>query len=297
MEACPFYILDVFAERKYAGNQLAVVLDFGRSLSDAQMQAIALEMNYSETTFLLSDAPRDGGYEVRIFTPGCEVPFAGHPTIGTAYTILQQVQCGKGMEVTLNLKAGKIPVRVERQADGQELLWMHTLPPTFGRVLDRVAMADALGLGEGDLDGRFEVQIVSTGLPFPIVPVRSLEAIKRARCDGEKLATLLGERGEFAAAFLFCAETEDPGNQVHARMFAPFCGVAEDPATGSANSCLAGYLSRYEFFGSPEVDLCVEQGIEVNRPSRLYLRTRRADEAIEVFVGGKCVVTASGVLH
>src|SRR5215216_1897518 len=160
-----FYIVDVFAEEKYAGNQLAVVRG-GAGLPDERLQKIALEMNYSETTFVLSEEESDGGYDVRIFTPGREVPFAGHPTLGTAYVIRHEILAEPADRVTLNLKAGRIPVTFG------EVLWMRQLPPTFGSKLDRDPAARALNLEPTDLDDRFPVQEVSTGLPAIIVPLR-----------------------------------------------------------------------------------------------------------------------------
>src|SRR4030042_912475 len=130
-----FYIVDVFAEEKYAGNQLAVVRD-ATALSDSQMQKITKEMNYSETTFIMSEEPREGGYDVRIFTPAAEVPFAGHPTLGTAYIIRQEIVRKPVQQVNLNLKVGQIPVCFDRQDDGRDILWMTPKEATFGEELD-----------------------------------------------------------------------------------------------------------------------------------------------------------------
>src|SRR5918993_5792639 len=167
-----FYIVDVFAEEKYAGNQLAVVRG-GAALSDEALQKLALEMNYSETTFILTEEETDGGYDVRIFTPGGEVPFAGHPTLGTAYVIRHEILAEPVERVTLNLKAGKIPVSFG------EVLWMRQLPPTFGEVLDNGSVARTLNLETADLDDHHPVQEVSTGLPALIVPLRDLDALRR----------------------------------------------------------------------------------------------------------------------
>jgi trans-2,3-dihydro-3-hydroxyanthranilate isomerase len=169
-----FYIVDVFAEEKYAGNQLAVVLG-GAGLPDETLRKIALEMNYSETTFLLTEEERDGGYDVRIFMPGGEVPFAGHPTLGTAYVIRQEILAEPVERVTLNLKAGRIPVTFG------EVLWMRQLAPTFGATLDPARVALTLNLEEADLDDDFPTQEVSTGLPAIVVPLKSLDALRRCK--------------------------------------------------------------------------------------------------------------------
>lgn len=296
MDSLPFYIADVFAEGKYAGNQLAVIFDFQQRLSDEQKQAIALEMHYSETTFVLSEKPTNGGYDVRIFTPAAEVPFAGHPTLGTSFIIQEKIAAWKEKTIRLNLKVGQIPVTVQPCENGEQILWMNTLPPQFGQTYKPEAFAEILGLQKSDFDNRFPIQIVSTGIPFPIVPLKSLGAVKRAKCDPEKLKDLMSKPTDPKAVFLFCSQTESADTQIHARMFAPYYGIAEDPATGSANSCLAGYLVRHRYFGSETIDIQVEQGLEINRPSRLYLKAGKAEGNIDIHVGGKCRITAEGKL-
>ena len=176
MENPTFYIVDVFAQEKYAGNQLAVFRGAGH-LPDATLQKIAAEMNYSETTFVLSDEKRDGGYDVRIFTPREEVPFAGHPTLGTAYVIQREIISRPVDRLTLSFVAGRIPVVLG------EVLWMEQLSPVFGEPLDPTLISRVLGLSEDELDGRYPVQEVSTGLPAIIVPVNDLAALKRCRVD------------------------------------------------------------------------------------------------------------------
>ena len=282
-----FYIVDVFAEEKYAGNQLAVVRG-GAGLSDKALRKIALEMNYSETAFVLSDWETDGGYEVRIFTPGREVPFAGHPTLGTAYVIRHEILAQPVEQTTLNLKAGKITVTFG------EVLWMRQLPPTFGPTMDPAPAARALGLDAKDLDDRFPVQEVSTGLPALIVPLRNLDALGRCKLDWERYLELAGPGKNL---YVFCpgSHAEGPGN-LSARMFANDLGVPEDPATGSAAGCLAGYLAQHRYLETDSVDVRVEQGYEIGRPSLLYLRASREGEAITVHVGGKVQMVARGEL-
>jgi trans-2,3-dihydro-3-hydroxyanthranilate isomerase len=282
-----FYIVDVFAEERYAGNQLAVVRG-GADLSDKTLQKIALEMNYSETTFVLSDEETDGGYDVRIFTPGEEVPFAGHPTLGTAYVIQHELLAGPVERITLNLKAGEIPVTFG------EVLWMRQLPPAFGATVDSASLARALNLETADLDDHYPVQEVSTGLPALIVPLRDLDALRRCKVDWERYTELAGPGKNL---YVFCPEPHDDGpGDLSARMFANDLGVPEDPATGSAAGCLAAYLLEHSYLGTDPVDVRVEQGHEIGRPSLLYLRATRDSDEIKVDVGGKVQMVARGEL-
>jgi len=282
-----FYIVDVFAEEKYAGNQLAVVRG-GFDLADEALGKIALEVNYSETTFVLSDEEVDGGYDVRIFTPGGEVPFAGHPTLGTAYVIRHEILAEPADRVTLNLKAGRIPVTFG------EVLWMRQLPPTFGSKLDRDPAALALNLEPTDLDDRFPAQEVSTGLPAIVVPLRDLDALGRCKVDWDRYVELAGPGKNL---YVFCPEPHDDGpGDLSARMFANDLGVPEDPATGSAAGCLAAYLVEHRYFGTEYIDVRVEQGYEIRRPSLLYLRAQKEGDETSVHVGGKAQMVARGEL-
>jgi len=282
-----FYIVDVFAEEKYAGNQLAVVRG-GSDLPAETLRKIALEMNYSETTFVLSEKEVEGGYDVRIFTPGGEVPFAGHPTLGTAYVIQHEILASPVERVTLNLKAGKIPVSFG------EILWMRQLPPTFGATPDPASVASTLSLERADLDDHYPVQEVSTGLPALIVPLGSLDALQRCRVHHDRYGDLV-ENIEARNVLVFCPEPHESAD-LSARMFAPGIGVSEDPATGSANGCLAGYLVKHRYFGTDSVDVRVEQGYEIDRPSLLYLQAEKRGAKTSVHVGGKVQMVARGEL-
>jgi trans-2,3-dihydro-3-hydroxyanthranilate isomerase len=282
-----FYIVDVFAEEKYAGNQLAVIRG-GAGLPDETLQKITLEMNYSETAFVLADEENDGGYDVRIFTPGGEVPFAGHPTLGTASVIRHEILTQPVDQMTLNLKAGKIPVTFG------DVLWMRQLPPTFDATLDHAPTALALNLDTSDLDDRFPVQEVSTGLPALIVPLRDLDALRRCKVHRERYTELAGPGKNL---YVFCPEPHENGpGDLSARMFGDDLGVPEDPATGSAAGCLAGYLVEHRYFGIGSVDVRVEQGYEMNRPSLLYLRAEREGDETTIHVGGKVQMVARGEL-
>ncbi|MGA2387022.1 MAG: PhzF family phenazine biosynthesis protein [Candidatus Bathyarchaeia archaeon] len=289
MRGLTYYLVDVFAQERYAGNQLAVVTG-AFFLPDERMQAIANEMHFSETTFIPSSEKRNGGFDVRIFTPSIEVPFAGHPTLGTAYVIKHFVQEDDGGDtVVLNLKAGQIPVRFERHG-AEEVLWMKQLPPTFGRAFAVEELANVLQLNTADFDDAFPIQLVSTGLPFIIVLLKTLDAVKRAKVNLDQLLKLQVEAG----VLVFCRETVERGNDLHVRVFVPLFGTVEDPATGSGNGCLAGYLSRYRYFGADKIDAKVEQGYEIRRPSLLLLKAENAGSKIEV--GGKVFLVAEGKL-
>jgi trans-2,3-dihydro-3-hydroxyanthranilate isomerase len=282
-----FCIVDVFAEQKYSGNQLAVFRN-AAGLSTDEMQTIALEMHFSETTFILSDTPRDGGYDVRIFTPEEEVPFAGHPTLGTASIIRQEIIGQSVKQVILNLQIGQIPVTF----DG-DILWMRQVEPQFGQVLEASQLAPVLNLDESDFDPRFPIEEVSTGLPHIIVPLKTMDGLKRASVDRERYFALIGDLWA-KAVMIFCPGGYNEEQALGVRMFADCFGIAEDPATGSGSGCLAGYLIRHRYFGVDSIDVRTGQGYEVNRPSTLYLRAAAKGGSIEVNVGGKVVKIATG---
>ena len=292
MNGLTFSIVDVFAEDKYAGNQLAVVYG-SEGLTGEAMQKIAREFNFSETTFILGDRKRRGGYDVRIFTPATELPFAGHPTLGTAFVIQQDLIREPVRRVVLNLKVGLIPVLFGYRGRKPGILWMKQMQPQFGGILEGRRVAPVLGLEKDDLDLRFPIQEVSTGIPFVIVPVKTLEAVKRSCLRVDKSPGLTPKGKAF---LLFAPQTHTSGNDLHVRVFAHCYGVAEDPATGSANGCLAGYLVRHRFFGRPRVDIRAEQGHEIGRPSLLLLKAAEKAGKVEVFVGGRVIRVARGKL-
>jgi len=293
MSKLDFYIVDVFAKGKYTGNPLAVVVN-ASSLSDEQMQQIAQEMNYSETTFILSEGSSSDGYDVRIFTPKEELPFAGHPTLGTAY-VIQKMLVGEPVEkLVLNLKVGKIPVTWEK-SEVEELLWMQQNPPTFMQTFSANVLADILNLRESDIESGFPIQEVSTGIPFILVPLKTKAALKQIKVSLDSYYKLI-QTTQAKGILVFCPETESPENQLSVRMFADALGIPEDPATGSANGCLAGYLVKHSYFGNNEIRVRVEQGAEMNRPSLLFLNASQAAESIQVSVGGKVILVAKGEL-
>ena len=286
-----FYITDVFGEEKYSGNQLATLLDCA-GLSDREMQQIAREINFSETTFVASDRPRHGGYDVRIFTPTAEIDFAGHPTLGTAF-IVQRYLIRQAVEkVVLNLRVGPIAVRLSTTND-DPMLWMRQAEPTFGLQLERAALARVLNLGADDFDERRPIEQVSTGLPHIIVPVKDLAALKRARISREHYDALVQQTWA-KALLLFSPEGYLTTHHLSVRMFADYYGVPEDPATGSGNGCLAAYLVKHRYFGDSAINLRAGQGFEIGRPSTLALRATEEEGKIAVDVGGKVILIAKG---
>lgn len=292
MKKRTFYIVDVFAEKKYAGNQLAVFRD-AKGLSDREMQRFANEMHYSETTFILSEEKRNGGYDVRIFTPEQEIPFAGHPTLGTAYVIQQEILKEQVEKVGLNLKVGQIPVTFNYREKDIDILWMKQKNPTFGQAFDSSPISQVLSLDKEAIDHRFPIQEVSTGLPFNIVPLKTLDAVKQAKIDRDKYFELIKDT-ESKAILVFCPETYNKENNLNVRVFADYYGVPEDPATGSANGCLAGYLVKHRYFDKDRIDIRVEQGYEIGRPSLLFLKAEEKKDTIDVLVGGKVIMIAKG---
>jgi trans-2,3-dihydro-3-hydroxyanthranilate isomerase len=288
-----FYIVDVFAEEKYSGNQLAVFRSV-QELHEKEMQQIAREMNFSETTFIMSEEKRAGGYDVRIFTPQTEVPFAGHPTLGTAHIIQKEIVKEPINEIILNLKIGQIPVIFDTD-EYSDVLWMRQLDPVLGDTYDAELISKILSLEANEIDDRFPIQTFSTGLPTVIVPVKTLKSVKRANVVNSKYLDFTANI-DAKTLLIFCSETYNKQNDLNVRFFAGRYGIAEDPATGSGNGCLAGYLVKHRYFAKERINLRVEQGYELGRPSLLLLKAEKKGKAIVVDVGGKVKTVAKGVL-
>lgn len=283
-----YSIVDVFSEGKYTGNPLAVFKNAG-TISDCEMQQIAKEINYSETTFILSDLKNNGVFDVRIFTPNEEIPFAGHPTLGTAFIIQNEVLEEPSEKLILNFKAGQIPVSFDNQ---EEVWWMKQPDPTFGQILDTKIVSDVLNIDSGFIDDRFPIQEVSTGLPVIVVPLKSLDAVKKVNINREKYFKLI-EHTDAKAILVFSPEAYHSENDLNVRDFAEYYGIPEDAATGSSNGCLAAYLVKYQYFIKREINIRVEQGYEIERPSLLFLKANEGNK-INVNVGGKVVKIAQG---
>ena len=280
---------DVFSSTPLEGNSLAVFSD-ARGLSDAEMQAIAKEMNLSETTFIF---PRDReieqarGVRVRIFTVQEELPFAGHPTLGTAFALRGD---GDAKEVALELNVGKVPVRFEDSESEPTFGEMTQIDPVFGAVHEREAVAAATGISIEDFDPSLPIQTVSTGVPFTVVPLRSLAAIQNLRVDSRRAAEYLEKAGGKFLYFV-ARQTVDPAAGLHARMI--FYN-GEDPATGSAAGCTAAWMVQHGV-AEPEKRTLIEQGVEMQRPSRIFVRASRRDNRIvNVRVGGNAIEVIRG---
>lgn len=284
-----FFITDVFTRQRYGGNQLATFIDC-ESLSDQDMQRIAREINFSETTFIASRQLRDGGFDVRIFTPKTEIDFAGHPTLGTAHIIRNKLRLTTANEIALNLRVGKIPVMFSEDS----VVWMRQMPPSFGGRFDASTLAQVLGIETSEIDLHFPIEEVSTGFPHLIVPLTRLDALKRANIHKDEYFALVNHAWA-KNILVFSREAYEPGQSLSVRVFADFYGVPEDAATGSGNGCLAAYLVRHKLFGSPNLDVLAGQGYEMGRPSTLALRANENKNGIEVFVGGSVVEVAEGV--
>ena len=290
----PFYIVDVFAVDRYTGNQLAVFPE-AKAISDRAMQEFAKEINFSETTFITSSASINNHYDVRIFTPNQEIPFAGHPTLGTAYIIREHLMSTPEKvntnQVNLNLKAGTIPVTWEQTENGEEVFWMQQNEPEFGKIIAPSAIAPVLNLSETEINPNFPIQEVSTGLYFLIIPVNTLSALKQIQINKEAYYQLIASL-QAKSLLVFCPETYASENDLCVRVFADYLGIPEDPATGSANGCLAAYLYGKEVFPMQAggVKVRVEQGYEINRPSLLFLEANEA----KIAVGGQVCAIAQG---
>ena len=286
----PFMQLDVFSSRPFEGNSLAVFPD-ARGLDDNMMQTLAREMNLSETTFVLPRDPateRERGVRVRIFTVQEELPFAGHPTLGTAFASRGSTRAA---EVVLELNVGRVPVRFEENPGQPVFGEMTQVEPKFGLIHDRETVVRAAGLRDGDIDPSLPIQTVSTGLPFTIVPLRGLDVIRRLQVN---LATSIEylKQSEGGTAFYFVTrETVDHAARLHARML--FYG-GEDPATGSAAGDATAWMVAHGV-AQPDEHVLIEQGIEMLRPSRIFVRaSRRDNKVVNVRVGGNAVEVLRG---
>ncbi|NEO27810.1 MAG: PhzF family phenazine biosynthesis protein, partial [Kamptonema sp. SIO4C4] len=216
-----------------------------------------------------------------------------YPTLGTAYILLQEVLQQPTETLTLNLPVGQIPVTVQADENGDPLLWMQQNRPTFPEQFAIQELAEILSLTPEQIDSRFPIQAVSTGIPFIIVPLKDLPAVQQCKLKREQYFNWIQDK-TVQEILVFCPETYDPANQLNVRVFAEAIGIPEDPATGSANGCLAAYLVQHRYFGQSTINIRVEQGYEINRPSLLYLNAQATATEITIFVGGKVLLVARG---
>jgi trans-2,3-dihydro-3-hydroxyanthranilate isomerase len=280
---------DVFTSKRLEGNSVAVFFD-ARGLSDTEMQAIAREMNLSETTFVFpreQAVERVRGVRVRIFTVQEELPFAGHPTLGTAFALRGDSDAA---ELVLDLNVGKIPLRFEESAGEDSFGEMSQVDPVFGMRHDYDAVAQATGLSIDDLDRTLPIQTVSTGLSFTVTPLKSLAAMQRMRVNLARATEYL-EKNNGKFFYFVSRETVDPAARLHARMF--FYN-GEDPATGSAAGCTAAWMVAHGV-AKPDERVLIEQGVEMKRPSRIFVCAAKDDDrVVNVRVGGNAIEVMRG---
>ena len=301
-----FATLDVFTDTALAGNPLAVVLD-AEGLDDAAMQAIAREFNLSETVFVRPPEESRHRAALRIFTPARELPFAGHPTVGTAVLLAlsdraERAGAGLADAVAFGLeeRIGIVSCAVEAGADGRSgraRFKLPVLPAYLGEAPEAGALAEALGLRHTEIGfNRHRPSRHGAGPAFTFVPLGSRDALDRARLDEDGLARLFP--GEADALYLYALDPEGLGRWYQARMFAPRLGVREDPATGSAAAAFAGVLMQYEPLGDGEHDVLIRQGVAMGRPSAIGLQLVIAEGALRsVEISGTAVRVSEGTLH
>ena len=299
MRRLHYHRVDVFTDRAFGGNPLAVFTN-GRGLSTETMQSIAKEFNLSETTFVVPAADAAHDWRVRIFTPGSELPMAGHPTVGTSFVLAREHLIRRdARETTIVLEegVGPVPVRIEFEEGEPSFAEMTQPLPVFGtRLSDRASVAAMLSLEESDIEADLPVEVVSCGVPFLYVPLRSLDAARRARPRVDLIDRAAEEHGISPQVFVFTREVEHEGSTVHSRMFAPGMGITEDPATGAASGPLGCYLVTYGVLSSG--DIVSEQGIEMGRPSFIHIRIEREGDSITaVRVGGRCHFAGEGFIE
>lgn len=302
MRRLHYHRVDVFTDRAFGGNPLAVFTN-GRGLAAETMQAIAKEFNLSETTFVLPPDDPAHDWRVRIFTPGSELPMAGHPTVGTSFVLAREHLVRRDereTNITLEEGVGPVPVRIEFSGGEPSFAEMSQPLPRFGpRLSDPKAVAAMLSLEEADLEERLPVEVVSCGVPFLYVPLRSLDAARRARPRVELIERAAAEHGLPREVFVFARGGEHEGSTVHSRMFAPGLGIAEDPATGAASGPLGCYLVTHGVVeGGASAAIVSEQGVEMGRPSFVHITIgREGDRITAVRVGGQCHFMGEGFIE
>ena len=308
MKEYRFIQVDVFTERPFGGNPLAVFPE-AEGLTSREMQCLAREMNLSETTFVLSPQAAGSDFKVRIFTPAKELPFAGHPVVGTHWVLahLGRVDLREPVtKVRFELGVGVLPADLHIAGGRVQRVVMTQDRPAFLAILDtaQVAeLAEGLGLSPGAIaETELPVQVVSTGVPQMMVPVRSLAEVQ-ALDAGQLNVAALGRVCRAVGTecvMVFTLETDRPESTVHVRLFAPLLGVPEDPATGSANGALGAYLVHHRAapVTEPTTSFVSEQGAEIGRPSTLYMEVdSKGQEAGAVRVGGKVAFVAEGIVR
>lgn len=298
-----FHVLDVFTDRPFEGNPLAVVLD-SQGLDDAAMLAITREFNLSETVFVMPPDDPVNSAKIRIFTPGGELPFAGHPTVGTA-ALLAELRAGShltgGVVIALEEKIGLVKVEVSRRPGGvpRAVFALPRLSENLGIEIDAELAAKALGLDPLDLGfGAHGISVWSAGVPYTMVPVRDIATIARAHVADKNAWTAAFAKAGREGVFIYTRETVHPQHHVHARMFWPGAGITEDPATGSAVAAFSGLAATVELPEDGQHQLVIEQGFEMGRPSLIALDLDiRGGRLVDALIGGSAVRVSEGHLH
>ena len=304
MTSIQFYIVDVFAASKYEGNQLGVFQDLDDELSDDQMQQITREINFAETTFI-KKIKENSKFEIRIFTPEHEVPFAGHPLLGTSYVIARFILPETTGSLTLELIDRDIQIDIlDPDNLDESIFYMRQTQPEFGDIYTTEDVSAGLGINSDDIDISLPIQVVSTGLPYIIVPLKNLAAMESLKLDYATFKDFLltknkyrtnSRSGHSTSLFFFTKETYEPENAYNTRMLLiENDKLSEDAATGSANGCLLAYLLKYE---NQEIKATVEQGFQMKRKSYLYLNGKVVNENYEVNVGGCNKLLSEGVWY
>src|SRR5262249_5508623 len=294
-----YFPLDVFTRRRYAGNPLAVVIE-PDGLDGTAMQSIAREFNLSETVFVLPPADKAHRAKLRIFTPVTELPFAGHPTVGSAVLINRHDGTAGKREIVLEEGVGPVRCTVEAvDADsGSARFALARLPAETEATAPPAVIAAALSLNESDIGFEsFKPARWSAGNEFTFVPLSGLDAMARCRADTARWSAAFPGKDGRMSAFMFCRETVEPGHAFHARMFAPLGGISEDPATGSAVAALAGVLAHFTRMADGAREFVVEQGYEMGRPSLIHLSmTVQGGQLTAAAIAGEAVVMSEGVI-
>lgn len=297
-EALDYFLLDVFTDTPYGGNPLAVFTQ-SAGLTAAQMLKITKELNLSETVFLGEAQSEEADLAMRIFTPGKELPTAGHPTIGTAFLLLasQLIKPKQHSKLVLEQTIGNINIQFKKEGDTITELLMEQPLPTFEETFrDKDLVASLLGIHAEDIYENYPSRIVNCGNPFLIIPVKHLETIKKIHLNTDLYKDILDEI-DITGILPFTLETQETGNIAHSRMFAPQLGISEDPATGSAHGPLAAYLYNYQLADISTLKQC-EQGFEMGRPSYINIQIIATEGKIEkVLIGGKSVIMGKGTLY
>lgn len=301
MRKIRYHLVDVFTDRAFGGNPLAVFTN-ARGLSTDLMQNIAKELNLSETTFVFPPDDPQNDYKVRIFTPAQELPMAGHPTLGTSFVLAHDHLIEYlSPEATVQLEegVGTIPVTIKFEDGQPTMIQMRQPLPQFGaQFTDMAVIAEMLSLDISDIHPELPAEIVSCGVPFLFVPIKTLKAVQRIQFRAEVWARVQPEL-KALGVFVFTEEVENSGSHVHCRMFAPNSGIAEDPATGGASGPLGCYIvKRILVSPTSPVELVSEQGIEMGRPSFIQIKIELNNGEINgVYVGGQCYFMGEGYLE